>query len=161
MGWRRWCADLAQIRGSTRSELTASLSVLAEIVNRGGMLAFVEPDPGSGTVPMQFVLQPDGDVVVRIDVAHIGDPTLPAQIRQVVTKLVAHLAWAQRSFDAMRRLLQTTITVMLCGSAAGGVSAASDWVEQFLIGVAFLSIGVVLRFFRGAVIRWIFLRVAG
>lgn len=78
-----------------------------------------------------------------------------------MTKLVAHLAWAQRSFDAMRRLLQTTITVMLCGSAAGGVSAASDWVEQFLIGVAFLSIGVVLRFFRGAVIRWIFLRVAG
>jgi hypothetical protein len=122
--------------------------------HRGGLLAVVAADDASGAVTLRLVLQPDGDALFKIDVAHTTDPALPLQVQRMAAGLVAELSSAQRSIDALRRTVHSGATVLLGGIAAGGAYAVSDLVFQALIVAAFLSAGAMLRRLLGFAISW-------
>jgi hypothetical protein len=113
--------------------------------HRGGLLAVVAADDPARAVTLRLVLQPDGDTLLKVDVAHTTDPTLPGQVQRVVAGLIAELSSSQRAINAVRRALHSGATVLLGVAAAGGVSAASDLVLQALIVTAFLSTSAMLR----------------
>src|SRR5207245_10643607 len=111
-------------------------------------------------VILRLVLQPDGEALVKVDVAHTADPALPLQVQRVVAGMVAGLSSAQGSIGALRRMLHFGLTVLLGVAAASGVSAASNLALRALIVAAFLSVGATLRYLLGAALSWGFRRAA-
>ena len=128
--------------------------------HRGGLLAVVASDDAIGAVTLRLVLQPDGDALLKVDVAHTADRALPLQVQRVVAGLIAELSSAQRSIDAVRRTLHSGIAILLAGVAAGGVFATSDLILQALIVAALLSTGAMLRRLLGVAISWALRRAA-
>ena len=128
--------------------------------HRGGLLAIVATDDAARAVTLRLVLQPDGDTLLKVDVAHTADPTLPGQVQRVVAGLIAELSSAQRAINAVRRALHSGATVLLGVAAAGGVYTVSDLAFQVLIVAAFLLAGAILRRLLGVAISWALRRAA-
>jgi hypothetical protein len=159
-GWRRWCADIAFARKTSRVELRSHLALVAEMFHQGGVLKTAAADGAGGPLAVRLLVQPDADVIVKIAIAQIENADLPAQMREVIAGMVTGLSSAQRRIDAVHRAVHSAVAVLLGVCGIGGASTAPDLVHGALVVAIFLALGVVIRMLRGPAIALVLRRAA-
>jgi hypothetical protein len=122
--------------------------------HNGGLLETANAGGADGPVAMRLLIQPDADVIVKIAIAQIENDDLPAQLQQVVACIVTGLSLATRRIDAVRRVIHSTVALLLAGCGIGGASTAPDLVHATLVFAAFLALGAVMRMLRGPMLRY-------
>jgi hypothetical protein len=158
--WRRWCADIAFARKTSRAELRSLLALVAEMFHHGGVLKTSEADGAGGPVAVRLLVQPDADVIVKIATTQIENANLPALLEGIVAGILTSLSSAQRRIDAVRRVIHSAVAVLLGGCGIGGASTASDLVHGALVVAVFLAVGTVMRMLRGPILDFVLRRAA-
>jgi membrane glycosyltransferase len=141
------------------TELRTGLQLLSEMFIRGGVMTTIQSQLAGNKVVARLIMQPDADILLKINVDGPIDGLLPMQLQAAVLALTARLHGAKTRIESIRRVALLAIVLAISSVATFGMTGIHSILWQAVLLIALSLVALVARWMVGLAIHWALRRV--